>query len=113
MVEFALILPVFILIMMGLIEFGRVYNETLIVTAAAREGARTASVKGDWHTAAKNAASTIDRGKLLPTINTAPVTGQPVTVTVTNEVDIITPLIQPFFGGSKYIVRGTATMRVE
>lgn len=113
-VEFALILPVFLLILMGVIEFGRVYNETLIVTAAAREGARTASVKGDGKAAALNAASVINRGGLAAVVTPAvPVTGQTVTVTVTNPVTLVTPLIGALFPSNPVIVRGTATMRVE
>lgn len=114
MVEFALILPIFILILFGVMEFGRVYNEKLIVTAAAREGVRTASVKGDGKAAALNAASVINRGSLTAVVTPAvPVTGQTVTVTVTNPVTLVTPLIGAFFPSNPVIVRGTATMRVE
>ena len=44
-VEFALVLPLLILLVFGIIEFGRVYNLYLAVTHAAREGARIASVR--------------------------------------------------------------------
>jgi len=42
--EFALILPVFILLVFGAIEFGRAYFVLHLVTNAAREGAREASL---------------------------------------------------------------------
>ena len=44
-VEFALILPVLLLILMGTIEFGRVYSQFQVFNGAAREGARCAAVK--------------------------------------------------------------------
>lgn len=42
-VEFALILPVFILLVFGIVEFSLAYNRTQGVHAASREGARIAS----------------------------------------------------------------------
>lgn len=46
-VEFALVLPVLILLVFGIIEFGLVFNRWLSVTHAAREGVRTYSLTGD------------------------------------------------------------------
>jgi hypothetical protein len=43
-VEFALILPVLLLIVIGTIEFGRVYSQLQVYNGAAREGARCAAV---------------------------------------------------------------------
>jgi len=43
-VEFAVILPLLILLIFGIIEFGRMYNAYLALTHAAREGARLAAV---------------------------------------------------------------------
>jgi Flp pilus assembly pilin Flp len=39
-VEFALLLPIFIVLVMGVVEFGRGYNATVELTGAVREGAR-------------------------------------------------------------------------
>jgi Flp pilus assembly protein TadG len=44
-VEFALILPVLLLILFGTIEFGRVWSQYQVFNGAAREGARCAAVK--------------------------------------------------------------------
>jgi Flp pilus assembly protein TadG len=43
-VEFALLLPVLLLIIVGTIEFGRVYSQVQVYNGAAREGARCAAV---------------------------------------------------------------------
>lgn len=44
MVEFALVLPVFLLLVFGAIEFGRAYYDLHLLTNAAREGARVGSL---------------------------------------------------------------------
>jgi Flp pilus assembly protein TadG len=46
-VEFALILPLLILLLFGIIEFGRGYNAKVTLTHAAREGARALAVGDD------------------------------------------------------------------
>src|SRR5262245_15603510 len=43
-VEFAIILPVLLMIVVGTIEFGRVYSQVQVYNGAAREGARCAAV---------------------------------------------------------------------
>jgi Flp pilus assembly protein TadG len=43
-VEFALVLPVFLLLVFGAIEFGRAYYDLHLLTNAAREGARVGSL---------------------------------------------------------------------
>lgn len=43
-VEMALVLPVLLFVLMGLIDFGRAYNAQMQLTQAAREGARLVSL---------------------------------------------------------------------
>lgn len=45
-VEFALILPILVAVLLGIVEFGSAYNTQITVTAAAREGAREMSIQG-------------------------------------------------------------------
>lgn len=48
MVEMALILPIILLLLMGMVEFSRIFGSYLLITHASREGARMASIgKGD------------------------------------------------------------------
>jgi Flp pilus assembly protein TadG len=42
--EFALVLPVMLLILFGIIQFGIIFNNYINVTAASRQGARTGAV---------------------------------------------------------------------
>ena len=44
LVEFALVVPLLLLMVVGVIEFGRAWNMSQVVTDAARQGARTAAV---------------------------------------------------------------------
>lgn len=43
-VEFALVFPILMLLILGIIEFGWLFNGKLILTSAAREGARVVAV---------------------------------------------------------------------
>ena len=46
MVEFALVLPILMMFIFGIVEFGRGYNARIELTAAVREGVRTAALGG-------------------------------------------------------------------
>lgn len=46
MVEFALILPLLLLLVFGIIEFGRAYNVKVQLTGSVREGARALALGG-------------------------------------------------------------------
>lgn len=48
LVEFALILPVFLLVLFGLIDAGRFVYMNSVLSQAAREGARVAAVEAGW-----------------------------------------------------------------
>lgn len=45
-VEFALVLPILVVILLGVVDFGLEINSQAIIANAAREGARTASLGG-------------------------------------------------------------------
>ena len=116
-VEFALILPVFILILLGIMEFGLVFHQYLVVTAASREGARVAALGGsdaETLTMVNTSAASITAGQLTTTITPANrVKGQTVSVQVTNPVAIRAPLIAQVFPQNPFPVTGTTIMRVE
>ena len=116
-VEFALILPVFILILLGIMEFGLVFHQYLVVTAASREGARVAALGGSdagTLTMVNTSAVSNNAGQLTTTITPANrVKGQTVSVQVTNPVTIRAPLIAQVFPQNPFPVTGTTIMRVE
>jgi Flp pilus assembly protein TadG len=64
-VEFALILPILLLLLLGTIEFGRAYNTQLTLTQAARESVRTLAISN-------NSGNAIGHAKTAsPTLNPA------------------------------------------
>jgi Flp pilus assembly protein TadG len=46
MVEFALVLPILLIVLLGIVDFGRAWNARQVITDAAREGARVTVVNG-------------------------------------------------------------------
>jgi len=66
-VEFALILPVLVMLVFGIIAFGIGFNQKLVVTRATREAARTMAITDSVSastSAAYNAAPSLDSGSM-------------------------------------------------
>lgn len=101
-VEFALVLPVLILLVFGLIEFSRVYNIQISLSNAAREGARTMAVENSLpiaRSAAIAAAPSITpavSGAQITITPTACTKGGTVAVTINYNVSLMTG----FFGAT-------------
>ena len=55
-VEFALILPILVMFVFGIVEFGRAYSARIQLTAAVREGARAGALGGDVEAATRAGA---------------------------------------------------------
>jgi hypothetical protein len=126
LLEFAMVLPVLLLLITGIFDFGFAFREYLLVTNAAREGARMAILPGytdadvsarvkDYLTKAGGvrAAMIVD-----PIVTTGPPDSPPgatyTVKTVTAEVDHTFSLVAPF--GSKYgtvALKAVSVMRVE
>lgn len=71
LVEFAIVLPLLVLLLFGVVEFGRAYNARIELTSAVREGARAAALSGDPQTATRNAAPGLDPDDITVTTPTA------------------------------------------
>lgn len=123
MVEFALILPIFLLILCGIIDFGWMFYNQLSLNNACREGARYAVV---------NTADGADMQKIITHIENSsknvfdkdgveidiaysapgePTSGD-VTVTLKAEINFFTPVLSSVLGKTKTI-NSTVTMKVE
>jgi Flp pilus assembly protein TadG len=111
-VEFAMILPLLLLLVCGIMDFGHVYYQLHTLNEAARVGARLAAVGGTFQavtTAVQNFGN-----QLQVSMNpSTPISGQNVTVTVTSSVQIYTPIISAFFPSNPYPVTGKCVMQVE
>ena len=84
MVEFAIIAPLLMLLVFGIIEFGRAYNAQNSLTHAAREGAREYAITQDpaaGEAAAKNAATSLRSSQITATLSACD-PGEPARVTL-------------------------------
>ncbi len=111
-VEFALVLPLLVAMLLGIMEFGLMYNGQVSVTNAAREAARTMAVTND--AAAARAAARAAAPSLNPGITNAEVAIDPATCTpgATARITITHPFgsITRFFGPGVTLT-GRAAMR--
>lgn len=109
MVEFAIILPVLLMLVVGIIEFGRAYNAQVTLTHATREGVRVLAISGDDAAAVSatvDAAPTLDPARLGIT-TTECVPGYPTELTATYSFF----LSIPFVGERTLTLNSTAVMR--
>ncbi|MEX2486612.1 MAG: TadE/TadG family type IV pilus assembly protein [Nitriliruptoraceae bacterium] len=100
-VEFALVVPVLLLLVLGILEFGRAFNAQVSLTAAARESVRVMAVENDVDaavTVASDAAVSLNPSidashvEISPTV-CAP--GTNVTVTITYPFEFVTGTFGP------------------
>jgi Flp pilus assembly protein TadG len=98
-VEFAIILPVLILLLVGIVEFGRAFQVQATLAAAAREGVRIMALEDD--AAAARAATRSASDGLDPALSDANIAVAPVscaggagnaTVTITYRQPFLTGL---------------------
>src|SRR5262245_37924584 len=138
LIEFALVLPLLLLVVLGIVDFGFVFQRLEVVTNAAREGARVRVLYGYNDNDAKWRAWNYVGDSGLPRTGTDPTaTGTNPVITVTDatitvsggggsfqgkQVQVVytsnylfVGSIMSWFGGSlsSVPIRGTATMRCE
>lgn len=119
LVETALVLPIIILVLTGIIDFGLLFNTYLQVSNASREGARVAAIGNTDAviiSAVNTVAAALDPDKLTVVISPEEAAGREsgdsVTVTVQYEYKMITPLIGAIVPGPINLKTST-TMRCE
>ena len=111
-VEFALVLPLFVMLIFGMFQFGIAFNNWIAITHAAREGARLAAVgqyDEQFEQTVKDRAPSVDIQSITVS-GLGGTIGSPVTVTVTGSVLNIEI---PFAGNWPVTLASTAIMRLE
>lgn len=111
-VEFALVVPLLLLLLLGIVEFGRVFNAQMQVTAAAREGVRVMAIQKQVD--ASIATAVAGAPGLSPALASGQVSIMPgscttnidATVTVTYSLDLVAGLF-----GKSIPLTGRAVMR--
>lgn len=116
LVEFALVLPILILLILGMVEFGWILNGQITLTSAAREGARAAIVCENPE-AAQTAAITavtnsVGASSLTNVTTTLPTFNTETKQAVVNVNAQITPIVGLFFS-SDVNLTAKAEMRIE
>ena len=113
--EFALVLPLLLLVFLLFVQAVMVMKAQIAVTAAAREGARKGVETGSQvliEGAAVRAAAGLDRERLRISVESGPRRrGEWLRVEVEYEVPIAIPVVERFF--PRVTVRGRAEMRIE
>jgi Flp pilus assembly protein TadG len=120
-VEFAVVAPVFFLLVFGMIEYGRMVMVQQVLTNASREGARRAVLDG---ATTPEVQATVENYLTSAAINGATVTvnpnppsnagaGEPVTVTVSILFGQVSWLPTPMFLGEDATMRASTVMRRE
>jgi Flp pilus assembly protein TadG len=119
-VEFAIVLPLLIVLVFGIVQFAIAYNRVQGLHAAAREGARIASLPQTTQSDISSRVTSSLAGVALsgsPTITVSPNSAQPclnrsgqtVTVTVTAVTDVDIPL----WGSVSKTLTGKGQFRCE
>ena len=114
-VEFALLLPILLLMLLAVVQVGVLARDQLVITQAARAGARAASVEaGDEaaREAALDAATGLDPARLTVTISRSGTEGDPVVVAVSYEAPVA-GLISGWLLPPEVTLRASSTMRQE
>jgi len=122
LVEFAMILPIMLLLICALVDFGRAYYTWLMVTNAAREGARVGATQQPESAINARILDSIDGldGSEL-TINVTNAQGprgEPINVDLTYNFEFVTPIssLLALVGGDALAepqIEGYASMRLE
>ncbi len=116
LVEFALLFPILIMLLLGLVDFGRVYYVAVAINDAADEGATYAAIRpnDDAGIAARATGATgglvtitADQVMIYQPPTVAP--GQPITVVVQYHFDFYTPFVSSFFEGGTLDLQGSAS----
>ncbi|OAI41977.1 hypothetical protein AYO38_03350 [bacterium SCGC AG-212-C10] len=124
LVEFSLVLPIILIMMFALVDFGRAFYTWQVVTNSAREGARSAAVQlpdAQIRAAVNSSLSGLDTSKATityPTGTPQGAKGTPIAVRVAYTFQWVTPLgsMLTLVGGSSLsapVITSTATMRLE
>ncbi len=116
-IEFALVLPILLLVLFGITEFGRMIMTTNILNTASREGARLAAVSPLGETAVIEARvnEVLAAGRVIAkaiTVEYFPATSS-VRVTVTSDFNILSRSVLPASLRGTIELRGQTVFRYE
>ncbi len=130
LIEAAIVLPIIVMLVFGVVDFGFMINRSTLISNAAREGAREGTFGGDAaaiEARVREAASTLDQADLTVTVTCTKEDGSAcpgvsydaeweaggsVIVTVAYTYNFITPIVGSLGIGSTQLT-SDITMRIE
>ena len=118
MVEMALALPVLLMLVGGIVDFGWLYYNKIALNNAAREGARYAVIhyntSSDWATRSVDIMDSTYVGvdTAIAAVTEDPMNSQ-IQATMTADIPILTGITSTLIGKSSIEMTGTCTMRIE
>lgn len=118
LIEFTIILPIILIILMGIFEFGIMINSYLTINNAARESSRLAAVGGTDIEVINMALSrlpNLDTNNIMIEVTPSGlnrVRGESVTVKITYNYQVITPIISNIINNSVNLIAKNS-MRIE
>ena len=96
LVEFALVVPIFLLVLFAIVDFGMAFHAWITVTNSAREGARVGAVRAtsaEIEQRVRDTATSLDQANLSVGItNAGGLPGESVVVDVSYDYSLMTPL---------------------
>lgn len=110
-VEFAIVLPILVLFIFGIVEFGRAYNARIELTSAVREGARAVALGGDAVTATKNGAPGLTSSQITVTTTTTCPAGAPAGTNASVSASYPFQYVIPLFRSGTWTLKATGVMR--
>lgn len=113
--EFALVLPILLVVALGIVQVGVIARDQLLVVQAARAGAREAALSADDGAVRASALASsvgLSDAETSVTVTRAGTVGDPVTVRVSYAEDIRVPFVDWLFPSTVTLV-ADATMRQE
>lgn len=114
-VEFALLLPILLFVLLALVQVGVLARDAIVLTQAARAGAREASVQSSTDAveqAARDAAPGLASDRLSVDVAWSGERGSPVTVSVAYEAPVAS-LLAGWLLPASVSLSASATMRQE
>ena len=117
LVEFALVLPVLLMLLCGIIDFGWLYYNQITLNNAAREGARYAVIHYDpsidWKGESESRMINNMVGVKSATAIVSDPVGQQITASVTASPKILTGFTSVIIGKRTITLHASCTMRLE
>jgi Flp pilus assembly protein TadG len=123
LVEFAILLPVLVILLCGILDFGWIFGNKLLVTYSCREGARYGAVNASSSSFSSTVTSEVM--KCLPsyaqdgvTVNAYLTNGSnprqgDVVVDVEYKFILLTPLASTILGSQDYTTKASCIMKAE